>query len=370
MKISVQITDLKKALQIVSRGVSVKPHLPILSGILLRVKNSEVSLMSTDLEISFWTRVPASVDEEGELVVPARIFGELMGSFVTGKMEIETKEDKMFLRTEGVSTEILCQTAADFPSIPRAGKTQVVIKSGEFRQKMDRINISSAKDDTRPVLTGILWEIEGKKTILAATDGFRLSVDEIELSKNEIEDKQKFVVPTKSLLEVSKVLSEIAREDFGVEFDVPSHQVVFGMGEVEISSRLIEGEFPPFRQIVPNTYKLKMSMRKEDLVVAVKRASLFAKDMANVIKVEVEEKVLKVMSENTQVGKNVTEVEAEVEGEKMIMAFNARYLLDYLAVAEGETVEWETEGELKPSVFRSGKDENWIQVVMPIRVQG
>lgn len=370
MKITVQISDLKRAMQMVSRGVSSKPHLPILSGILLRVKDSEVSLVSTDLEMSFWVRLPASIDEDGEVVIPARIFGELINSFSVGKMEIETVEQKMILRSEGAETEILCQSAGDFPSIPRAGKIQVVIKSSEFRQKMDRINISSARDDTRPILTGILWEIEGKKTVLAATDGFRLSVDEIKLSKNEIEEKQKFVVPTKSLLEVSKILSEVAREDFGVEFDTSSHQVVFGMGEVEISSRLIEGEFPPFRQIVPNTYKLKMSMRKDDLVVAVKRASLFAKDMANVIKVEVEEKVLKVMSENTQVGKNVTEVEAEVEGEKMTMAFNARYLLDYLAVAEGETVEWETEGELKPSVFKSGKDENWIQVVMPIRVQG
>jgi DNA polymerase-3 subunit beta len=370
MKITVQITDLKKALQIVGRGVSTRPHLPILSGILLRVKDGEVSMVATDLEMSFWVRLSASIDEDGEVVVPARIFGELVSSFVTGKMIIETVEQKMSLKTEGAETEILCHLAADFPSIPRAGKTQVEIVSSEFRQKMDRVNISSAKDDTRPILTGVLWEIEDKKTVLAATDGFRLSVDEISLKKNDLKEKQKFVVPTKSLLEVAKVLSELGQNSFGVEFNKDDHQVVFGMGDVEVSSRLIEGEFPPFRQIVPNTYKLKMTMKKDDLVVAVKRASLFAKDMANVIKIETKDNILRVMSENTQIGKNVTEVEMNSEGEEMIMAFNAKYLLDYLSVVEGNEVEWETEGELKPSVFRDSGEPQWLQVVMPIRVQG
>jgi DNA polymerase-3 subunit beta len=285
-------------------------------------------------------------------------------------MEITVIEQKMTLKTEGVETELLCQNATDFPSIPRVGKIQVQVKSGEFRQKMDRINISSAKDDTRPVLTGVLWEIEEKKAVLATTDGFRLSVDEVTLVKNDLSEKCKFVVPTRSLLEVSKVLSELMRENLEVEFNKDDHQVVFGAGDVEISSRLIEGEFPPFRQIVPNTYNLKMSIEKDSLISAVKRASLFAKDQANVIRVEIENKIMRVMSENTQVGKNTTEIEMVSEGESMTMAFNAKYLLDYLAVVDGDKVEWETEGELKPSVFRDGREPQWLQVVMPIRVQG
>lgn len=370
MKISVQATDIKRALQIAIKGVSTKPHLPILSGILLRARNGEVSLTTTDLELSFWVRMVASIDEEGEVVVPARIFGEVIGSFVAGKIEISVNDLKMSLKTEGVDTEIVCQSTESFPSIPRSGKSQMVVKSGEFRQKIDRVNISSAKDDTRPVLTGVLWEVERDSAVLAATDGFRLSMDEVSISKNEVEGKQKYVVPSRSLLEVSKTLSELQVDTFGMEFDKNDHQVLFSMKEVEISSRLIEGEFPPFRQIVPNTYKLKMSVKKDDLVVAVKRANLFAKDLANVIRIEVKENKLVVMSENTQVGKNSTEIEAGIEGEEMVMAFNAKYLIDYLSVVTSESVEWETEGELKPSVFRDAKDSQWLQVVMPIRVQG
>ncbi len=371
MKISVLSTDLKKALNVIFRGISSKPHLPILSGMLFRVKGGQVSIESTDLEISFWVSVAASIEEEGEVVVPAKLFVDLVSSLVGERVEIETIDHRIKIKSKGVVSELICQSVEDFPVIPRFKNSVIKIESTEFKKKMEKVNVSTAKEDTRPILTGVLWEFREGETLLVATDGFRLSMESLTTKKlSEGLLGKKYIIPSRSLLEVSKSIAEFGVTDFGIEFDEKGKQVIFSLGLLEISSRLLEGEFPPYQQIIPNTYKTKINATKEELLSAVKRASLFARDNANVIKVLVESTGLQVSAENSQIGSNVTTVEGEVEGDNLTMAFNAKYLVDYLSVVEGEYVEWETEGELKPSVFRDTKNKSWLQVIMPIRVQG
>ncbi len=369
MKITVQTSDLRKFLGIVNRGIGLRPQLPILSGVLLKVTKEEVSLVSTDLEVSFWVKVPAKIEEEGELVVPAKLFSELVSSLPAGNVSLEVTKNTLKIETKGINTEIVGQSAEDFPVIPRAGKRQLNLKSGEFRQKMDRVCVSAAKDDARPVLTGVLWEMGSDKIILAATDGYRLGVDSLTMTKSILEKETKLILPARSLQEVSKVLSETGEDVFGMEFEKENQQVIFTVGEIEVTSRLIAGEFPPYQQIMPNTYTTKVVFGKTDLLDAVKRASLFARDSANIVKMSIEKGMLMVRAESSQLGSNLTEIEAEIEGEELTVSFNARYLLDYLNVCSTEKVIWETEGELKPSVFVSEGDVSWTQVIMPVRVQ-
>jgi DNA polymerase-3 subunit beta len=369
MKISVQATDLKKYLGIVNRGIGSRPQLPILSGMLLKVTGEEVNLVSTDLEISFWVRLPAKIEEEGEMVVPAKLFSELVSGLPVGVVTLTSEKDTLKIEAKGINAEIVGQSAEDFPSIPRAKKAQLTLKSGEFRQKMDRVCISAARDDTRPVLTGVLWELSDKHATLVATDGYRLSVDKLEVQKTSLEKDTKFILPARSLSEVSKVLAETGEDSFGVEFDKENQQVIFTITDMEVSSRLIAGEFPPYQQIMPNTYSTRATFNREELLEAVKRANLFARDNANIVKMTIEENKLIIKAESSQLGSNSTEIETEVEGDGLTVAFNARYLLDYLGVNNVEKVMWETEGELKPSVFKREEDEGWIQVVMPVRVQ-
>ncbi len=371
MKITLLTIDLKKALGVVIRGISSKPHLPILTGMLLKVKDNKVSIESTDLEMSFWVNVPASVEEEGVLVIPAKLFGDLILSLSGEKVELTSEGVKLKIKTKGVSSEIVCQNVDDFPVIPRSVKPEIRIETSLFKKKHEKINVSVAKEDTRPILTGVLWQFEKDNVNLVATDGFRLGVERMALlgGGNDLSGKR-YVIPSRSLLEVSKTAGDFGVSNFAVEVDEKSKQIVFVLGDVEISSRLLEGEFPPYQQIIPNTYNTKMSLLRDELLSAVKRASLFARDNANVIKVKVDEREVLVLAENSQVGSNMTNVEGEIEGEKITMAFNARYLIDYLSNVEGDYVEWETEGELKPSVFRDTKNESWLQVIMPIRVQG
>lgn len=369
MKISVQTTDLKKYLGIVNRGVSARPQLPVLSGIMVKALDGVVNFVSTDLEISFWVSVPASIEEEGELIVPAKLFSDLVSGLPSGKVTLTSDKNSLRVETKGINAEVVGQGAEDYPAIPRASKTQLIIGAGEFRQKIDRVCISSAKDDTRPVLTGVLWEIGGEKIVLAATDGYRLSVDKLSISKSNLTNSERFILPARSLQEISKVLSETGEDSFGVEFDKENQQVIFKVGDIEVTSRLIAGEFPPYQQIMPNTYSTRVLFGKVELLEAVKRASLFARDNANIIKMSTEEGRFVVRSESSQLGNNATELEMEIEGNQITVAFNARYLLDYLGVSTSEKIIWETEGELKPSVFVNEDDTDWTHVIMPVRVQ-
>lgn len=369
MKIIVQSSELKRTLGIVNRGVSSRPQLPILNGVLLKAENNEVSLIATDLEVSFWLSFPAKVEEEGEIVVPAKLFSELVSGFPSGNVTLSTDKHVVKIEVEGIVSEIVGQGAEDFPSIPRANKTQIVLRSGDFRQKIDRLCVSAARDDTRPVLTGVLWEINQEKVSLVATDGYRLSVDKLVLSKTELEKEVRLILPARSLQEVSKVLGETGADEFSLEFNKNNQQVIFKVEEIEITSRLIAGEFPPYQQIMPNTYSSKAVFGREEILEGVKRASLFARDNANIVKLQMSKAGVVVRAESSQVGTSVSNIEGTIEGEELTVAFNARYLLEYLASFTSETVIWETEGELKPSVFRSEEEESWIQVIMPVRVQ-
>lgn len=369
MKIIVQSGELKKHIGIASRGVSSRPQLPILSGVLLRAVGDEVSMIATDLEVSFWVSLSAKVEEEGEVVVPAKLFSELVSSFPSGNVTISVEKNVIKIEVDGISSEIVGQSADDFPSIPRASKPQVVLKSGDFRQRVDRVCVSAARDDTRPVLTGVLWSIKGDKVSLVATDGYRLSVDEMKLSKTELDSETRLILPARSLQEVSKMLGEMGTDSFSLEFDKEHQQVIFKVGEIEVASRLIAGEFPPYQQIMPNTYSSKAVFGKVEILEGVKRASLFARDNANIVKLQMDKGEVVVKAESSQIGGSMSKVEASVEGEEVVVAFNARYLLDYLATCTSEKVIWETEGELKPSVFKSEEEDSWLQVIMPVRVQ-
>lgn len=369
MKIIVQSGELKRGLGVVSRGVSPRPQLPILSGVLLKAFENEVSLTTTDLEVSFWLRVSAKVEEEGEIVIPAKIFSEFVSGLPDGKVTICVEKHVVKIDMDEIVSEIVGQGAEDFPSVPRASRSQMVIRSSDFRQKIDRVCVSAAREDMRPVLTGVLWEINKNNVFLVATDGYRLGMDKLILSKTDLDKESRIILPARSLQEISRILGETGVDDFSLEFNKSKQQVVFKIGEIEVVSRLIAGEFPPYQQIMPNTYSSRASFDKEGLLEGVKRASLFARDNANIVKLQMGKDGLLVRAESSQVGTSVSKVPVEIEGEEIEVSFNARYLLDFLTISMASKIVWETEGELKPSVFKNEDEESWTQIIMPVKVQ-
>lgn len=369
MKITVLSENLKRGLGIVLRGVTSKGTLPILSGVMMKVNGTGLELLTTDLEISFRVKIGVKVKEEGEIVVPAKLFFDLVSGLPVGPVDLTVEKQTLSISGGGVKTEIVGQGSEEFPSLPKSKGKVVKIDVLEFRKRVDRVAVSAAKDDTQPVLSGILWKFAKDKIHLAATDRYRLGVDVLSgLKLDEKMDGKKLILPARALQELSRVLSDGQIRELGVEFDEKNQQVVFVAESVEMVSRLIAGDFPPFEQILPSEHKVRVEIEREDLLEAVKRASLFAGDGANIIKINILDNQLQVKGADSQKGRSESSLSVKTDGEGVEMAFNSRYLLDYLGAIDDEKIYLESEGELKPGVFKI-KDKGFVQVVMPIRLQ-
>lgn len=368
MKVGILAENLKKGLSIAMRGISSRVQLPILSTILLKAGKEGLVLSATDLELSFQVKVRAKVTEEGELAVPAKLFSDLVATLPAGVVDLSSEKQTLKITGEKVSAEVVGQGSEEFPSLPAARGKGMSLSIEELVEKVGRVGIAAAKDDARPILAGVLWVMSEKKITLVATDGYRLGIDVMEKGVSGVtQEGEKFVLPVRALMELTRVL-EPSMKTIMVEFDKDKQQVVFSADDVKMSSRLIAGEFPPYAKVIPTEKKITATLDKESLIEAVKRASLFARDSANVVKLLINEGGVTVTAQSDQVGGSQSSLGAEVEGEEVRIAFNARYLLDYLGVVKGEKVTMETEGELKPAVFRISESE-FLHVIMPVRTQ-
>lgn len=367
MKVSVLAENLKKGMGVAIRGISARVQLPILSTILLTAGKEGLVLSTTDLELSFRVKVRAKVTEEGEVAVPGKLFFDLIATLPPGTLEISTEKEALIIKGEGIRAELMGQSAGEFPSLPRSRGKGMTLNTAEFSEKVERVGIAAARDDSRPVLAGLLWILAKDSLTLVATDGYRLGIDLLKkVAAEAVEGSQKFILPVKAMLELARVL-EPGTEKVVVEFDPEKQQVVFGTAEVEMSSRLIAGEFPPYSSVIPTEKKIAVEIDRESLIDAVKRASLFASDNANVVKLEIGEDSVAVTARSDQMGKTQSTLPAEVTGEGATIAFNAKYLLDFLGSIGDEKVILETEGSLKPVVFKMPAGE-FVHVIMPVRI--
>lgn len=370
MKLTVLASNLKRAVGVTSRSVASRPQLPVLANIKLSVDKRGLQAVSTDLEIGFRVLVGAKVEEEGEITVDAITLGELVKTIPAGKVEIETKREVLKLSANGVRVELPGIGAGEFPSIAKlAGKGQIEMSAEDLKRVVGRVSCSTATDESRPVLTGMLWEIEEEGVVMVSTDGYRLSKDKMKMGRVDKElVGKKMVIPGRALVELGRVVEEGEEKLVGQLLE-DKQQVVFEVGDVQLVSRLLSGEFPPYEQIMPEGSEIKVRVGSEELEEAVKRAAIFARDSANIIKFKVDKEGLLVSANSKQVGKSETRVEAEVDGEELEVAFNSRYLLDYFKVVEEDEVVLESLGGLKPGVFKQVDGDDWVQVIMPVRVQ-
>lgn len=368
MKVTVLAENLRKGLGIAVKAVSTRSQLPVLSGVLLKAEKGNLVIMATDLEISFRVTLGAKVSKEGEMVVPARLFLDLISGLPIGPVELVEEKQVLRIESGGVKAEIVGQGADEFPSLPRVKKLELSLPASSLRKCVDRVTVSAAKDDTRPVLSGVLWSFEEKGVKLIATDGYRLGMDEIKEVSGEVKKKKKLILPARALQELARVVDEEGVKKVEVGFDEDNQQVMFKVEDVEMVSRLIAGNFPAYEQIMPGEYRTRVIVEREELLEAVKRASLFAREGSNIVKFKVEKDGLLVEAESGQTGGSQTKLEGKVEGEEMTIAFNARYVVDYLGVVSSDEVILELVEELKPGVFKV-EGEEFIQVVMPIRMQ-
>ncbi|MEK7622999.1 MAG: DNA polymerase III subunit beta [Patescibacteria group bacterium] len=373
MKIEILQENLNELIQSASRVVSGKGQLPVLNNVLLSAEKGQLRVTATNLEtgINLWRGV--KVIEDGKVTVPAKIFLEMVASLPKGVVKIETEAEKISVSCEGYKAKINGIAAEEFPEVPslRQGKKEpekgLMIKKDEFIKAVERVAIAAGTDEARPIFTGIKLEIGPDGVRMAATDGYRLSIKKI---AGKSKEKGTMVIPAKALSEMAKAAGQENGEEVGLVAAEAEKQLIMSIGGVEVVTRLLEGEFPDFDKIVPTVKGTSVIMETEELKQAVRAAAVFAKDSANIVKFKIGKKEISISANAPQVGENEVKMEGEIDGEEVEIAFNSRYLMEMLGVIKEEKIRMEATGPLSPGVFKAAKGEDWLQIIMPVRVQG
>jgi DNA polymerase-3 subunit beta len=375
VKLSVLQENLAKGISIVSRVVSTRAVLPVLNNILLATDEGRLKLAATDLSTSITCWIGAKVEEDGEITVPARLLSDFVSSLPSAeiKMELVTRTKSLHLKCAQFEADVRGIDAQDFPLIPSdVTDHKMTMPPATLRQMIEQVTLAAATDESRPVLTGALAEFRDSELTMVAADGFRLSLRKAPLSE-EVPEPLDVIIPARALRELARVSAE---EEEPVEITVtPSrNQVLFRLSNIEIVSQLIEGKFPDYNQIIPTSYGTRVVIGAHELMRAVRISVLFSRDVANIVRVEVipgtELAPGRLIVESTaEVGQNVGELDAVVEGEQMEIAFNGRYLIDMLNVIGTEQVALETTNPSRPGILKPVGDENLVYVIMPMHIK-
>jgi len=365
MKATILQTNFAKTINYISRIVSNRTTLPVLNNVLITAEDGRLTMAATDLEVAITAKMVGKVDSEGKITVPARMLSDFILNNRDESIEMELKDKTLSLKSTHFEANIKGIDADEFPTIPNSeNKPFAKLKISDFSEALHQVTFAAANDDTRPVLAGVLIKFAGNELVLVATDSYRLAEKKITLDK-EIEEKE-VIVPARTLNEVSRIISQ-SEMDGEIEIIIDENQIFFTVSEAQIVSRLIEGSFPPYSSIIPSSSKILVKTNIAETLNALKMSSLFAKDVANNIKLEIGDKGVTVKSAAGESGNTTSKVAAQTSGGKLEIAFNARYLMDVLNVLSGKEVEIKFNDDSAPGVVTSDKDQNYLYLAMPLK---
>lgn len=365
MKISIARGELLEALSVVSRGLSSRTTLPILSGIHIATRGEQVVFQATDLEVSIRTSCRAKVDQSGESVLPGKLLTDVVRSLPEAAVTIDTTTPNAASVVCGQSSfSLKTLSAEDYPRFPEVDADQTVsLPSETFAHVVHQVSRSVSRDETRPILTGILVVVESGTLRMVATDSYRLCVREVELPgvSTEIE----LVVPGKAMEDVAKLIGSSEQVSLGVS----ENQVIFTFGDTTFVSRRIEGAFPNYRQLLPKEHTTRAVVDRVEFLEAVKRVSLMAQHNTPLrVKIAADDHTLTLSAATQDIGDATEDLQVTPEGQSVEIAFNHAYLLDGISVAEDDTIALEVTSPLKPGVLRPTEGEGFTYLLMPVRL--
>ena len=363
-----------KKLALVSRGVSARSTIQLLGGILLEAGDGSVRLSATDMEISVQTSSPAEVEEEGRVVIPARIFNDIVRSLAAERFSLGHDSSEGTVRLVAGENEyrIRAYAADDFPQLPGFEAEGAFKMSGEVLvETVEKVSRSYSRDETRPVLTGILISFEDSRVRMVTTDSYRLSIKESELATTAFEGSREAIIPARAMQEVSRIFS--GSEEAEVEVALGQNQALFRIGDVLFGTRLIDGNFPEYRRLLPTGFEREISVNREDLISTLRRVNLFAQRQTPPVPVSLSfsEGSVEVIVKNGEIGEAHERLEATSEDEFLI-SFNPGYLLDGVSAIDTENVVFKLNEPLKPGLIvpdANGEVEepDFLYLIMPMR---
>jgi DNA polymerase-3 subunit beta len=362
MKFKTQKTTLLSGIQTVQNVVTSKAALPILSNILLEVQGDNLQLTTTDLDIGISCVIPVNTQEPGAITIPAKRFGDIIKELPGDEVVVNSKKNnQVVIETDLCQFKIMGIAREEFPKLPEfKDRDAIRVDQGNLKQMLGLTSFAVSLDETRYILNGILFKIYQNTLEMVATDGKRLALVERKLQQNTDKDIQ-IIVPIKTIQELNRNL----KEEGELLLILGNNQVLFDLGGVVIISRLIEGEFPDYHQVIPPASENKMQINREQFLLGIRRAALLSTPDYQAVKLEVFKNKLVVSKSTPDVGESREEIPIEYQGKEMVIGFNPAYLIDILKNLSIETISFELVDTEKPGVIRM---EGYVYIVLPMRL--
>lgn len=364
MKLTVLQENLVKVVQDVARFVPAKPQIPILSCVLFRAENGRLELVATDLAVSVKTSCGGKIEASGECAVPARTFLEYISTLASGPLELEVVGGELSVRGKKSTSAFQSMSAKEFPSVGKESRVWVEIETADFLELVEKGGLAASSDESRPVFASLYWEIDPEYLQVVSTDGYRLSRKRV---KNPGWDQSSFLVPAKIMREIARIIGKNKQKK--VSLCVTGDGVLaVSAGEYEFTMRLIEGNFPAYRNILPASFACAMSMEREEFVAAMKSVMVFSRESSGVVKLKKTDSELSLAAASAALGSGEAVVSIfDVEGGENAIAFNGKYLLDVFSSLHAQTLRFQMNESLKPGLFTIEKDDSFLYLVMPFR---
>ena len=358
--------NLKKGLGLVSNLAGKNQNLPILNNVLLEVKEGGLILSTTNLEVGIKSNIRGKIEKEGSLTVPARLFYDYIQSIKGEKIEIEARVNNLEIKTENSHTILKGLDYSEFPLIPEIEKKySVSFNVGELKEALNLVLFATAFDNARPEISGVFFNFNKNKLILAATDSYRLAEKTISTKTNTGLDK-KIIIPSFTLQELNRLMGEVDKKE-DIIMNMNENQISFECAATVMISRITEGEYPDYKQIIPQEYKTEATINKSLLQQNIKAASLFCRQGINDISLFFYDNKIEIRALNDQLGESKTAVECKVQGEKNKIIFNYHYLLDVLtSLNDNEIIIKINTPEMPGLILPLGRSD-YLYIIMPIK---
>ncbi len=362
MKLQVTQENLAKALNTVARVANSRNTLPILSNVLLRTDKNRLSISATNLDIGITHYIGSKIDQDGSITVPARLMQDFVSSLPDSVLKLNLSDNKLNITTDQYQSTINGINAEDFPVMPAiSGGVGWNVPAADFKKALSEVVFAASADDARPVLTGIYFHSINGQVVAVATDSYRLAEYKLAKSKPAVN----FLVPASAAADLLRIISDNDKEVQVVHDD---QQVSFQVGDVTMVARLIEGNYPDYRKLIPIKFETTAKMKREDFMNITKVSSLFARESAGsiTVKVDKDEKQVSINAVASQLGENTATAPASVTGGGEV-TLNSRYLMDALNGFSADEVEFCFNGKLEPCIIRSATQPEYLHLIMPLR---
>lgn len=377
MKIICTQENLNKALNIVGKVINKNTTLPILNNVLLKTDKKGLKLSSTNLEIAVNYWIGGKIEEEGEITVPTKLFANFVSNLPNGNVEIKTREDMVNIKCDGYKINIKGVDAREYPLSPKIeAEPFLKIKSDIFKKALLQVLPSIALSESRMEITGVLLdfsEIKNNKIVLVSTDSYRLAQKTINILPENINKEalqlfgnlESVIIPRNTIQELARDLGE---GEESLEIIISDNQIVFDFGNASILSRLIEGRYPDYKQVIPEKFASTAYINMKDISNAVRIASFFSASSNNSVKFKLgSDNRIEVNSEASEIGNNNSKIDAKIAGKELEVVYNYKYFMDGLNSIAGDEVVLNANNENAPSVLKSSSDDSFIYIIMPIR---